>query len=55
MEGASPLGDVPMGALRVSEEEQDLDWALKSNLITPSEYAALLESTGLSPSDVEFV
>jgi hypothetical protein len=55
LEGARPLSDVPMGTLRVSEEEQDLDWALKSNIISPSEYNELLEKTGLLPSDLEFM
>jgi hypothetical protein len=55
VEGAKPLSDVPMGGLRVSEEEQDLDWALKSNLISPSEYTELLEKTGLVPSELEFL
>lgn len=55
LEGAKSLSDGPMGTLRVSEEEQDLDWALKSNLISPSEYAELLEKTGLAPSDLEFM
>jgi hypothetical protein len=54
LEGAKPLSDVPMGALRVSEEEQDLDWALKANVISPSEYTDLLKKTGLAPSDLEF-
>jgi hypothetical protein len=44
-----------MGQLRVSEDEQDADWALKTGIITSSEYKALLESTGLVSSDIEFV
>jgi len=38
----------------VSEDEQDLDWALKQNLISPSEYRGLLEQTGLTPTDIVF-
>jgi hypothetical protein len=55
LEGVKPLSDVPMGQLRVSEDEQDADWALKSGLISPAEYNDLLEKAGLSPSDIEFV
>lgn len=55
LEGASPLSDVPLGHLRVSEEEQDADWALKQGIITPHEYNDLLEKAGLAPSDIEFV
>jgi len=44
-----------MGQLRVSEDEQDADWALKTGLISPAEYNNLLEKAGLSPSDIEFV
>jgi hypothetical protein len=55
LEGARPLVDVPMGQLRVSEDEQDADWALKTGLISPAEYNNLLEKAGLSPSDIEFV
>jgi hypothetical protein len=55
LEGVKPLSDVPMGQLRISEDEQDADWALKSGLISPAEYNDLLEKAGLSPSDIEFV
>ena len=44
-----------MGTLRVSEEEQDADWALKSGMISPAEYKDLLSQTGLDPTDLEFV
>jgi hypothetical protein len=44
-----------MGQLRVSEDEQDADWALKNGIIDPAEYKALLEKSGLVPSDVEFL
>jgi hypothetical protein len=43
-----------MGNLRVNEDEQDLDWALRHNMITPSEYQDLLEKAGLAPSDFVF-
>lgn len=55
LEGSRPLNDVPLGQLRVSEEEQDADWALQQGVISPSEYKNLLETTGLVPSDIEFV
>ena len=55
MEGARPLSDVPLGQLRVSEDEQDADWAVRNGVISPSEYKDLLESTGLVASDIEFV
>lgn len=56
IEGAtSTTGDVPFGQLRVSEDEQDADWALRNNLISPSEYKDLLEKSGLSATDIEFV
>jgi hypothetical protein len=55
LEGASPLSDVPLGQLRVSEDEQDADWALQHGIISPSEYKSLLESTGLVPADIQFV
>lgn len=55
LEGAKPLNDVPTGQLRVSEDEQDADWALKSGLISPAEYKGLLEGAGLDASDLEFV
>jgi hypothetical protein len=53
LEGSSPL-EIPSGMLRVSEDEQDADWALKSGIITPSEYKDILEMTGLAPTDLEF-
>jgi hypothetical protein len=55
LEGAKPLSEVPMGQLRISEDEQDADWALRTGLISPAEYNDLLEKAGLSPSDIEFV
>jgi hypothetical protein len=55
LEGASPLSDVPLGRLRVSEEEQDADWALNNQIISPQEYNDILASAGLQPSDVEFI
>ena len=55
VEGARPLSDVPAGQLRVSEEQQDADWALQNGVISPLEYKNLLESAGLAPSDIEFV
>ena len=55
MEGSRPLSDVPMGQLRISEDEQDADWALNTGLITPEEYKDLLYKAGLSPDDLEFV
>jgi hypothetical protein len=55
LEGASPLPDVPMGQLRVNEDEQDADWALRKGIISPAEYKELLSSAGLAPSDIEFV
>jgi len=54
LEGASPLSDVPMGQLRVSEDEQDADWALRQGIITPHEYNDILAKTGLAPADLEF-
>jgi hypothetical protein len=54
LEGASPLSGVPLGHLRVSEEEQDADWALNQGIISPQEYNALLAQTGLAPTDLEF-
>ena len=50
-----PLSDVPLGQLRVSEDEQDADWALKTGIITPAEYNTLLETAGLAPTDIEFI
>ena len=55
MEGAQPLSGVPMGHLRVSEDEQDLDWALDQGLVTPQEYKDLLEKTGLVPTDLQLL
>ena len=55
LEGAKPLVDVPVGKLRVSEDEQDLDWALNTGLIAPGEYKALLEDTGLMPTEIELL
>ena len=55
LEGASPLSDVPMGQLRINEDQQDADWALKHGIITTSEYKGLLNMAGLEPSDVEFI
>jgi hypothetical protein len=54
LEGSQPLSDLPMGSLRVNEDEQDLDWALRHNMITPSEYQDLLDKAGLAPSDFVF-
>jgi hypothetical protein len=53
LEGARPL-EVPSGTLRVSEDEQDLDWAVDQGIISSAEYHNLLAKTGLSPSDLEF-
>ena len=55
MEGAKPLSDVPLGKLRVSEDEQDLDWALNQGIVSPNEYKDLLDKAGLEPTDFEFV
>jgi hypothetical protein len=55
LEGSRPLSDVPMGQLRVNEDEQDADWALNTGLISPSEYKELLSKAGLSPDEVEFL
>tara|TARA_R110000868_G_C10937262_1_gene766794 strand:+ start:1833 stop:1967 length:135 start_codon:yes stop_codon:yes gene_type:complete len=44
-----------MGLLRVSEDEQDADWALKTGIITPLEYNDLLSKAGLVAGDVEFM
>ena len=55
LEGAKPVSDLPVGQLRISEDEQDADWALKSGVISPAEYKALLETAGLAASDIEFV
>jgi hypothetical protein len=55
LEGSQPLSDVPLGQLRISEEEQDADWALNQGMISPHEYKSLLESTGLVASDIEFI
>jgi len=43
-----------MGQLRVSEDEQDADWALRQGIITPHEYNDILAKTGLAPADLEF-
>lgn len=50
-----PLNDVPLGQLRVSEDEQDLDWALKNNIVSPEEYKSILSEAGLDPSELEFI
>ena len=55
LEGASPLSDVPMGRMWVDEGEQDLDWALKTGLVTPGEYEDLLSKAGLASTDIEFI
>ena len=55
LEGAQPLSEVPMGQLRVDEDQQDADWALRNQLISPEEYKQLLSSAGLQPTDIEFV
>ena len=55
LEGAKPLSDVPTGTLRVDEDQQDADWALKQGLISPEEYNNLLNLAGLNPADIEFV
>ena len=55
LEGAKPLLDVPMGQLRVNEDEQDADWALRTGIIEPHEYKTLLEKAGLQASDIEFI
>lgn len=55
LEGSKPLVDVPMGQLRVDEDQQDADWALKTGVISPSEYKDLLSSAGLASSDVTFL
>ena len=55
VEGSQPLSDSPMGQLRISEEEQDLDWALKTGIVSPGEYKDLLSKAGLVPSDIEFL
>ena len=55
LEGANPLSDVPLGKLRVSEDEQDADWALENRIISPEEYKSILDSTGLTPTDIEFI
>jgi hypothetical protein len=44
-----------MGQLRVSEDEQDANWALNTGIITPSEYNELLVKAGLEPSDMQFM
>jgi hypothetical protein len=54
VEGAKPLTDVPLGQLRVDEDQQDADWALKQGVISLAEYKELLSVAGLEPSDLEF-
>jgi hypothetical protein len=44
-----------MGQLRISEDEQDADWALRNGVISPAEYNSLLEKVGLEPSDMQFM
>jgi hypothetical protein len=44
-----------MGRLRVNEDEQDADWALRQGIISPHEYKGLLSAAGLEPSDLEFI
>jgi hypothetical protein len=39
----------------VDEGEQDLDWALKTGLVTPGEYEDLLSKAGLASTDIEFI
>jgi len=55
IEGAQPLEDMPLGRLRMDEEEQDADWALRNKLISPEEYKNILSEAGLEPGDIEFV
>jgi hypothetical protein len=55
LEGSRPLSDLPMGQLRISEDEQDADWALKNGVISPAEYNSLLEQVGLDPGDMQFM
>jgi len=55
LEGAQAVPDVPTGMLRISEEQQDADWALQNKIISPEEYKDLLSQAGLTPSDIEFV
>lgn len=55
VEGSQSLSDGPMGQLRVSEEEQDLDWALQNGVVSPGEYKDLLDKAGLLPTDIEFL
>jgi hypothetical protein len=55
LEGASPLESVPAGMMRVSEDEQDADWALKHGIINMDEYNGLLQEAGLHPTDLEFI
>jgi hypothetical protein len=55
LEGVKPLSDVPLGQLRVNEDEQDADWALRQGLIDPAEYKTILEQAGLEPSNIEFI
>ena len=55
VEGAKPLTDVPLGQLRVDEDQQDADWALKQGIISPAEYKELLSTAGLDASNLEFI
>lgn len=55
LEGAKPLVDIPEGRLRISEEEQDLEWALDNNMLTLDEYKSILDSTGLTSKDLELM
>jgi hypothetical protein len=54
LEGSQPLSDVPLGHLRVSEDQQDADWALNQGIISLDEYKGILEGAGLAPSDIDF-
>jgi len=40
--------------MRISEDEQDADWALKHGIINMDEYNHLLSEAGLHPSDLQF-
>ncbi len=55
LEGIKPLSDGPLGHLRVDEDQQDADWALKNGVINPAEYRELLDSAGLVASDLSFL
>lgn len=54
LEGVSPL-EVPSGQLRVNEDEQDADWALRHGIISQDEYSEILSKAGLVPSEIEFI